>query len=141
MRPVGIADIDNMTNLMHFFNHVAGFHLYNDKNTFALYLAICCGTTIDDMQRIITGGSFVIMPGMLQSLLADYAVNMKHNVLAPMFTSLIKAYNVKQVHFSFSPIPYTIKEEASKHKPEGREKLQYCLMVNIKGTGKDQQNR
>jgi lipoprotein signal peptidase len=41
-----IQQFDNILELMHFFNRVAGFCLFNDKSTFLLYLAMMCGSDI-----------------------------------------------------------------------------------------------
>ena len=56
---------------MHFFNRVAGFNLFNDKPTFLLFMALCCGSNIKSIESIIKEGEFDILPGMLQTMIGQ----------------------------------------------------------------------
>ena len=130
-----------MTNLMHFFNRVAGFALYNDKSTFVLYLALCAGMTIKEMQGAINVGRFEVIPGMLQAMMTHHDTTNEAKVLEPMFLKTVNSHVITEAGYTFNSIVRQIEEsikvpaQIDKMSIKGAspyDKLQFSLMVLFK---------
>ena len=86
----GTQDTDNVLELMDFFNSVADLPLFNDKFSFLLYLAFCCGSNMKTVYALISQGCFEVVPGMLMGSLRKRGSMSWDKVLTPMFTRQVE---------------------------------------------------
>jgi hypothetical protein len=74
--------------LIHFFNDVAGFPLFNDRMTFLQYLSLCSGDSIERINKYVERSIFDVTPGMLLTLMWTDSTNPIRK-LVPMFLRIL----------------------------------------------------